>query len=139
MKEKIEKSAAAAATPSSPFATVGIKKLRIDCVIGVEKWERLEEQPLFVDLSVVYDVRRCAKSDALEDGVDYRALADLCREVAVEGRFQLIECYASQLLELVIARFPVFSAKIGVEKPGALKGASCSFIEMEITKPLEEL
>lgn len=112
---------------------VGLRGLRVDCVIGVLPDERTRTQPLVVDVALVLDVRDAAAGDDLAATIDYAALADAVREVLVEGRFLLVETAA----ERVAARSLAFGApraravRVRVEKPDALGGAATPWVEIE--------
>jgi len=113
------------------FGTLGFEKLKIRCIIGVLPMERQVEQDIFVDLKAVVDMSQAAASDQLSDTVDYIAIASLCRELAINERFYLLEKYAAEVLKAVCKRFPVKEAKITVRKPAAHPDADCTFVEMQ--------
>ncbi len=109
--------------------TVGVRELRIDCVIGTEPEERLAEQRLHIDLEV--ELERLG-GDELANTVDYREMARLVRSLASTQRFQLIESLAEEAARLLLERWPaVYAARIEVRKPGAVDGAEHAFCRVE--------
>lgn len=118
-------------SPSTTIAKVGFSRLKVDCIIGVEPWEREREQSLFVDLSVSYDISKCRASDSIEEALDYVMLSELCKKMAREGRYRLLESYGAQLLQALMQQFPIVAAKIRIEKPEAMEEGGCYFFEME--------
>jgi len=58
---------------------VFIEGLAVEAVIGVLDWGRTVEQRLLVDLDLGWDNRRPAASGALEDALDYAAVAEAAR------------------------------------------------------------
>lgn len=120
------------------LGTVGFEELRVQCLVGVYPHERVSEQTLIIDLKVEGDLSGCIKSDSLHDALDYAKLVDLCKKVANENRFHLIEAYAHAILEEVLAQFSASTAWIKIRKPGALPEAKCAFVELERCRFLSE-
>jgi len=52
-----------------------IRDLRIETVIGIYDWERRIRQMVSLDLEMAADIRKAAASDAIEDTLDYKAVA----------------------------------------------------------------
>ncbi|AOU97006.1 dihydroneopterin aldolase [Acidihalobacter yilgarnensis] len=99
-----------------------IQGLKVAAVIGVHEWERRITQTLCVDLSFAADVRRAAASDALEDTVDYAAVAARLRALGEEAAFGLVETFAERCAERVMTEFDVSWVRVGVTKDVALPG-----------------
>jgi FolB domain-containing protein len=113
--------------------TIGFKKLQISCIIGVEEHERVKEQDVFVDLKISYDISPCISNDTFIHAIDYVSLSETCTHLAQEGKFQLIETYAYQVLRCIHEKYPIKHAWILVEKPSAIPLAKCSFVELEMS------
>ncbi len=113
------------------FGTIGFTKLKISCIIGVENFERLANQDIFVDLQVKYDISPCVESDTFEKAIDYVRLSQICTQLVQEGQYQLIETYAYEVLQHLHKNYPITNSKIRVEKPSAIPEATCSFVELE--------
>lgn len=111
---------------------IGFEQLKVPCIIGVYDHEKIEQE-LLIDLQVETCLDSCIQSDALEDTLDYDKLAALCLNSARERRFQLIESLANYILEGIFKEFAVFSAKITIRKPQALKNAKTSFVTLSKT------
>ena len=108
---------------------IGLKKLRIDCIIGCKKHERASLQPLFIDLECIV---LPPKNDALHETVDYEAIATLLQNIATTKKFQLLESFAKVAVDAIIDGFSAISSvKIRIEKPQALENAAYSFVEFE--------
>ena len=54
---------------------VFINDLRIDTIIGIYDWERKVRQTISLDLEMGTDIRHSAKTDAIEDTLNYKAVA----------------------------------------------------------------
>ncbi len=112
--------------------TIGLKDLRIDCVVGIYPHERTGDQPLFVDVEVDGDFAAAASSEHVDDTVDYDHLAAGLTELAVGRQYQLIETFAEEGAALILGRWAAVEAvRIEVRKPNAVPAAACSFVRLE--------
>ena len=103
--------------------TVFIKGLKAASVIGCYDWERDIRQTLVIDLELKADFTRAAQTDALEDALDYAAIAQRIIAVCDESRFQLLEALADHLAQILLAEFGIAGLKMTVTKPGAVSEA----------------
>lgn len=110
---------------------VGIEALQVPCVIGCLEEERHKDQLLLMDLKLKIDLGPAAVSDDLSQTLDYTQVASLCRQVAEQGRYHLIEALANAILERLLPLPGVLWAWIRVRKPGAVAGAVSAFVELE--------
>ncbi len=98
---------------------ISLRGLRFLGRHGVTLEERLEPQPIEVDVVLEADLSRAAASDELGDTVDYAALFDTVASI-VEGRsFRLLEALAGAIADAVLAGWPVDGVKVSVRKPQA--------------------
>jgi len=102
---------------------VYLRDLRIPTVIGVFEWERRVRQTVAIDLDMAADVARAARSDALTDALDYKAVAKQIIAFVGESRFQLVETLAEQVAQLVLTEFEVRWVRVRINKTGAVRGA----------------
>ncbi len=103
--------------------TVFISKLCIDTVIGVYDWERQVRQQVVLDLEMAADTRCAAASDAVEDALDYAAVASRLEALIGAAEFKLLETMAEAVCELVMAEFEVPWVRLRLSKPGAVPAA----------------
>jgi dihydroneopterin aldolase len=96
--------------------------LEVSCVIGDRADERAREQVLTLDVSLGLDIAAVAASDALEDTVDYVALAEGIRAALKAGRFAMIETAAARAAAVCMEHPKVLGASVRVEKSGAVQG-----------------
>ncbi|MBA3815661.1 MAG: dihydroneopterin aldolase [Parachlamydiaceae bacterium] len=111
--------------------SIGFEKYRINCLIGIEPHERINEQEILVDVKVAINCSGVIKTENIQDTVDYMLLAKICKEMAREGRYQLLETYVSKVLEEMMLRFDLHSVWMRVKKPSALPGADYTYVEMQ--------
>ena len=98
-----------------------IANLTFDCVIGILPSERLNPQPLQLDIELEADFTPAAASDNIEDTADYAAVGSLVRTLAEEKQYQLVEKLVTDACDQVLMHFPtVLSVKITARKPRIL-------------------
>ena len=100
-----------------------IKDLRVQTIIGIFGWEREVRQEVSIDLEMVFDCKRAAKKDTIEDTIDYKKITKGIIKFVEESEFQLQETLAESIAELVKNKYKVNSLKLRVSKPGALRHA----------------
>lgn len=115
---------------STQQTVIGFENYRIKCLIGIEPHERINEQEILVDIKVEADCYLAIKTESIQKTIDYRQLAEICKDRAHQGRYQLIETYASEVLEEVMKQFKLKRAWIRVKKPAALSEADYAYVEM---------
>ena len=84
--------------------TLGFSDLPIACIIGVYPEERLAPQTLYLDLQM--EISSEGSFLELESTIDYAKVAKECAKLAQEGRFMLIEAYATGWFPMAADRTP---------------------------------
>ena len=97
--------------------------LKIETIIGVFDWERRIKQTVVFDLDMVADVRKAAASDAIDDTLDYKAVAKRLIDFVGSSEFQLVETLAERCAGIVLSEFNVPWLRLRVNKQGAVRGA----------------
>lgn len=97
--------------------------LKIDCVIGVWDWERRIRQPVIIDLDLGFDIRRAAASDAIDDTLNYKAVAKRLQDFVGNSQFQLVETLAEQVAAILLQEFSLEWVRVRINKRGAVSGA----------------
>ncbi len=100
-----------------------LRDLRIETVIGVYDWERRIRQVVSLDLEMATDIHKAAGTDAIEDTLDYKAVAKRLIEFVGNSEFQLVETLAERVTEIVRREFGVPWVRLRLSKPGAVRGA----------------
>ena len=101
-----------------------IKDLRIQTIIGIFGWERKVRQEVSIDLEIMFDCKKAAKTDAIEDTLDYKSITKGIIKFVENSKFQLQETLAESIADLVKNEFNVTSLELRVSKPGALRNAN---------------
>ncbi len=96
--------------------------LKVDCIIGIWEWERRARQQVTIDLDMAADVARAARSDAIEDTLDYKAVAKRVIAFVAASEFRLVETLAEHIAALLREEFHIPWVRVRVNKPGAIRG-----------------
>jgi FolB domain-containing protein len=100
-------------------------------IIGINDWEREQPQDILINITAFTDTRPAAKSDKLEDCVDYRALAKKVRAHAETAARYTVEALANDLARICLQDRHVMRVSVRVEKPGAVRFSRAVGVEIE--------
>lgn len=109
--------------PNYLMDIVYIRDIKIECLIGVWDWERRIKQSVRIDLEMSADAARAARSDRIDETVDYKAVTKRVVEFASASEFQLVETLAEKISEIVRQEFNVPWIRVRANKRGALRDA----------------
>ncbi len=98
-----------------------ITALSAEAIIGIYDWEREVRQRVEIDLEMWVDLTAAARSDAIEDTLNYKSIAKRLLSFVQESRFRLVEALAGEIARIVLAEFPVARVRVTVHKPGAVR------------------
>ena len=102
---------------------VFIRDLEVETVIGVFDWERKILQKLVFNIELGTDFSKAARSDELDDTLNYKAIAHAIEDLVKESSYKLVEALIEAVADMVISEFSVKWLAITLDKPGAV---SCS-------------
>ena len=100
-----------------------IKDLRVKTIIGIFGWEREVRQEVSIDLEISFECKKPAKTDSIEDTIDYKKITKNIIKFVDESSFQLQESLAEGIAKLVKDQYKSSSIKLRISKPGALRHA----------------
>ncbi len=101
-----------------------LNDLKIETIIGIYDWEREVKQIITLDLEMAGDVAKAAKSDHIDDTLNYKAVAKRLLEFVGQSEFQLVETLAEEVANIILNEFSVPWVKVKVNKKGAVRYAS---------------
>ncbi|HKT33026.1 MAG TPA: dihydroneopterin aldolase [Gammaproteobacteria bacterium] len=122
-------------TRGTPADTVFIRDLRVPTVVGIFDWERRIQQTVVLDLDMSADISRAARSDRIEDTLDYKAVAKRVTQFVSAAQYQLVETLAEEIAGLIIREFRVAHVKVTLHKPGAVSGSRSVGVSIERDAP----
>tara|TARA_Y100000996_G_scaffold203054_1_gene159169 strand:- start:1404 stop:1751 length:348 start_codon:yes stop_codon:yes gene_type:complete len=112
---------------------VFIRGLEVEGIIGIFQWEREVRQIISVDIEMDFDNKKAAKSDSIEDALNYKLVGKRITSFIKDSKFQLVETLAENISKIILKEFPVTTVKVTLSKPGALRGSDS--VGISITRP----
>jgi dihydroneopterin aldolase len=103
--------------------TVFLHDLRIKTIVGIWEWERRIRQTVSIDLEMGADIRNAARTDRIEDAMDYKQIAKRVQQFVEDSSYQLVETLAENIATVVLREFEVPWITVRVNKPGAIRGS----------------
>jgi dihydroneopterin aldolase len=101
---------------------------------GVLDVERRDGQVFVADLVLVLDTRAAARSDDLQDTVDYGSLVGKVKNAIESDPVDLIERLAQRLADICLEDPRVRRAEVTLHKPGAPIEATFTDVTLTITR-----
>ncbi|MBM3959246.1 MAG: dihydroneopterin aldolase [SAR202 cluster bacterium] len=111
---------------------VRIQGLRLNCIIGLNEWERLVQQEVLIDITLHVDTRKAGESDDVSDTVNYRTVAKKVIEHVTGSRYKLVEALAENIARLSLEEPGAVAVEVSVRKPGAVRNADA--VGVDITR-----
>jgi dihydroneopterin aldolase len=97
--------------------------LTTECIIGIWDWERRVKQKVVIDLEMATDIRRAARTDHIDDTLDYKRVSKRLLQFVSESEFQLVETLTERIAGIVVTEFGVAWVRVRLNKQGALRGS----------------
>jgi dihydroneopterin aldolase len=102
---------------------VYIRDLQVETIIGIYDWEREVRQTISIDLDMAANISKAARSDNIEDALNYKAVAKRLISFIESSSCLLVERLAEEVAQIVVEEFNVPWVKLRLSKPGALRGS----------------
>ncbi|HBA86130.1 MAG TPA: dihydroneopterin aldolase [Verrucomicrobia bacterium] len=109
-----------------------IRDLALRCIVGIYPEERREKQDVIVNIVLEADLSPAARTDRIEDAVNYKEIKQSVRAMVEESQFFLIERLAGRIASLCLDNPKVMNVTVTVDKPGALRFTRS--VAVEITR-----
>jgi len=100
---------------------VKIKNLRLRTIVGVYDWEKEKPQEIIINLQVTFDGAQAARTDDIQETIDYKTLRNKIIDHVEKNDFNLVEKIASDVADISIANPLAQKVVVEVDKPGALR------------------
>lgn len=108
-------------TFSQPMDTVFIEGLKTQAIIGIYDWERENRQPLIFDIDMDLPITQAAKSDDINDTVNYKQVSDELIELVKNSRHELLESLCEEICQHILTKhLAVKIIHLKVSKPKAV-------------------
>nr|WP_236572896.1 dihydroneopterin aldolase [Burkholderia sp. 8Y] len=106
-----------AAGENPPMDIVFIEGLTGQTVIGIDKTELHDAQPVRMSLAIGVPSLRACTTDRIEDTVNYAAVREAIHALLASHRVQLLEALAERIAQLIIAQFGAHWVRVSLAKP----------------------
>jgi dihydroneopterin aldolase len=100
-----------------------IRGLKTEAIIGIFDWERQIKQTVILDIEMSIDVRKAARSDSIEDTMNYKKVAKRVLTFVEDSAFHLVETLAERIAMLILDEFAIAEVRIVLSKPGAVRSS----------------
>jgi FolB domain-containing protein len=108
-----------------------IKDLLLRGIIGINDWERENQQDILINLTLFADLRRAGQSDRAEDLLNYRTITKAIIAHVEQSSYHTVEALAAAIARICVVDHPADRVIVRVEKPGALRFAASVGVEIE--------
>ncbi|HAH45803.1 dihydroneopterin aldolase [Gimesia sp.] len=102
---------------------IHISDLLLRTIIGINDEEREKKQDVLINISMLVDLKTAGRSDDINDAVNYRTITKEIIDLVENSHFQLVEKMADEVARICLQDHKVQSARVQIEKPGALRFA----------------
>lgn len=110
---------------------ISLKDIQFNCILGTLPYEREQEQPVVVNVSIWLDFTLAAQNDDLIHSIDYAQLSQDVQNFICMSRFQLEETLVLETAKYILANHPKAQmAEVSVRKPQAIP--NCAGAESSI-------
>ncbi|MEL0048163.1 MAG: dihydroneopterin aldolase [Gammaproteobacteria bacterium] len=108
---------------------VFIRDLTFNAILGILPEERVQPQPVIINLTLITDITVAAASKNIGDTLNYAEVADAARSLTVEGEYLLIETLVEDIAKVCLEA-GADAVSVRVEKPNAVSEASAVGVEI---------
>jgi D-erythro-7,8-dihydroneopterin triphosphate epimerase len=103
---------------------IEIKDLLVRGILGINPDERKNRQDILINVTLWADTRQAARSDAIEDAVNYKTITKAILAHVETGAPMLVERLVAEIARIAVEKDArVQAVQVSVEKPTALRFA----------------
>ncbi len=102
---------------------IRINGLFLRTIIGINDDEREHKQDVCINLALTVDTRPAARSDEIDDAVNYRTITKDVIDLVENSKFFLVERMAEEIARLCLSDPRVEGVQVSIEKPAAVRFA----------------
>ncbi|KAG0000711.1 trifunctional dihydropteroate synthetase [Modicella reniformis] len=112
--------------------TIFVKDLQLSCIIGVNPWEREEEQVVVVNLMIYpgLDPTPDRKADYVSSTHNYRTIVRTITKYIKASSYKTVEAFVTSVARIAIEKCHVSKITVKVEKPSAIIFAGSAGVEI---------
>lgn len=113
---------------------IEIRGLEVFAYHGVYEHEKAEGQRFLLDIVLEADAHIAARTDHLDDAVDYGRLAREIAEFVRNNRFNLIETLATRVVDRLLENPRIAAASVRVAKPDVDVGEKLDHVAVTVRR-----
>ncbi|KAG0252517.1 trifunctional dihydropteroate synthetase [Mortierella polycephala] len=112
--------------------TIFVKDLRLSCIIGVNPWEREEEQVIVLNLKIYpgMDSHSDRKADYVSSTHNYRTIVRTITKYIEASSYKTVEAFVTSVARIAIEKCHVSKITVKMEKPSAIIFAGSAGVEI---------
>jgi dihydroneopterin aldolase len=100
-----------------PTDKIEVRGLRVHGHHGVHEHEQVTGQPFVLDVALDVDSQIAARTDSLDDTIDYAILVERIADLVRSTRFNLIEALGAHIADDLLTIPRVAAVRVSVTKP----------------------
>jgi dihydroneopterin aldolase len=101
---------------------------------GVLEEERRDGQRFLVDVELDLEYEQAARTDRIEDAVDYRGIVERVRQVSDLRSYHLLEAFAAAIADALLAEWPVTVVRVRVRKPDVVLDPPVEYASVSVER-----
>ena len=102
---------------------ITLKDVKFFSILGTLPFERENEQPVILNVSVWLDFEQAARNEDLAHSVDYAQLTEDLKMFIRSSCFQLEETLVIETAKHILSHYPkIQMAEVSISKPNAIEG-----------------
>lgn len=110
---------------------VFIQDLEVETVVGIYDWEREIRQKVVLNVEMAADIAAAARTDSINDTLDYKAVSKRLIAFVGQSSFYLVETLAERCAGIILDEFDVPWLTLRLDKPGAVTGSKSVGVMIE--------
>jgi dihydroneopterin aldolase len=95
---------------------VFIEDLEVETIIGIFGWERKVKQIVKISLEMDFNISDAAKTDNIDQALDYKSIGKDISSFVGKSSFQLVETMADKIAKRVLKNKSIEKVEVKVEK-----------------------
>ena len=101
---------------------------------GALEEERRHGQRFLVDVELDLEHEQAARSDRIEEAVDYREIVAQVRQISDAHTYHLLEAFTAAIADGLAATWPVTAVRVRVRKPDVVLDPPVEFAAVSVER-----
>ncbi|MBS3116626.1 dihydroneopterin aldolase [Candidatus Woesearchaeota archaeon] len=98
--------------------------------IGISEKERKKKRKIFVDVELFVNIRKAARTDDIQDTVNYSLVHTTIKKLMNKKQYHLLESLAERISTELLQQFPLQKVLVRVKKPLPYKNIGYAAVEI---------